>query len=80
MLALHSLTNVFFSPNPQIFKEYIDDAFSAQEPELVKELQKKKLVNAGVARVLFDFGKGGGASKSKTITEVQLLFGTTLVN
>jgi len=58
----------------EIFMEFINPDFATAAPGLVEDLQKKKLVNAGVARVELDFEKG-----EKMITEVELLFETTLV-
>jgi len=58
----------------EMFVEYLDDAFAAQNAEFSGELKKMRLSNAGVARVDMDFTK-----PEKVITKVELLFGTTMM-
>jgi len=58
----------------EIFKEFIHPDFACKDPDLSTDLQKKKLQNAGVVRVDFDYSMG-----EKMIVNVEPLFGTQLI-
>mmetsp|Transcript_9759 Transcript_9759/g.28868 ORF Transcript_9759/g.28868 Transcript_9759/m.28868 type:complete len:517 (+) Transcript_9759:55-1605(+) len=58
-----------------VFRDYMCEMFSAQNPGLVRELTSKKIMNCGVARVELDPSRGVSGGP---IIGVELVLGTTM--